>query len=516
MASRGKWGLNSERKIKNLAELADLCAALRRQGKVIVHCHGVFDLLHPGHLKHFASARRQGDVLVVTVTADRFVKRGPGRPLFRERLRAASLAALEAVDFVAIDASPTAVSSIKQLKPHVYAKGPDYRDARRDVTGKIIDEERAVRSVGGRLYISDDETYSSTSLINNYLDVFPDGTRRYLADLARRFPYEAISEALGRVNELRVLVIGDAVIDQYDYCSQMGKSGKEPLVVSKHVSAESFAGGALATANHAASISAKVELLCVLGRKDSWREFIEDRLAAAVKPTFFFRHDAGTTIKKRYVSTSRNQKLFEIYFMNDDPIDRAVERRVMAWFKQRWRAFDLVIVNDFGHGFITARIIDTVCRLARKLAINVQTNSANAGFNLVTKYPRADFVCVDEVELRYAAHDRLSDLRAVARRIQRQLRSQLIVTTRGHEGSLTLSQRGGFIATPAFASQVIDPVGAGDAFFAFAAPCYAAGLPVPLVPFIGNVAGSLATQIVGNREAVQLPDALKFIARLLK
>ncbi len=296
----------------------------------------------------------------------------------------------------------------------------------------------------------------------------------------------------------------------------MGKSSKEPLVVSKHVDIESFAGGALATANHVASICGSVALLTMLGRLDSWREFIMKQLAAGVKPVFFYRGDAGTTVKKRYVSTSRNQKLFEIYLMNDEPIQRAVEREVMAWLRQHARTFDLVIVNDFGHGFITARIIDAICRLARKLAINVQTNSANAGFNLVTKYPRADFVCVDEVELRYAAHDRLSDLKTVAKSIQRKLHSKLIVTTRGHEGSLTLARGNNFIETPAFASQVVDPVGAGDAFFAYAAPSYAAGLPHSLIPFIGNVAGSLATQIVGNREAVQLPDALKFIARLLK
>lgn len=516
MVRRGSRGLRTERKIKTPAELADITRKLRRSGKIIVQCHGVFDLLHPGHLKHFVSAKSAGDILIVTVTADRFVKRGPGRPIFREYLRAASLAALEAVDYVAIVESPTAVACIRLLKPHVYAKGPDYQEAGRDVTGKIVNEERAVRSVGGRLLVTDDETYSSTALINNYVDVYPGETRRYLAALSRRYPYESIVRAMDKLKALRVLVVGDAIIDQYDYCVQMGKSGKEPLIVSKHVGTESFAGGALATANHLASICGRVELLCVLGRAASWRAFIARRLARSVAATFFYRGDASTTVKKRYVSTSRNQKLFEIYLMNDEPVPADVERRIVAWLKKHAAAFDLVVVNDFGHGFITQRVIGALCRIARKLAINVQTNSANAGFNLVTKYPKADFVCVDEVELRLAAHDRLNDLRAVARSIQRQLRSRMLVTTRGHNGSLTLSQRGGIIATPAFAAHVVDPVGAGDAFFAYAAPSFAAGLPVPLVPFIGNVAGSLATQIVGNREAVQLPDALKFMARLLK
>lgn len=503
-------------KIKPLGELAKRVRVLQKRGKTVVQCHGVFDLLHPGHFKHFASAKRAGDMLIVTVTADRFVKRGSGRPLFTEQVRAQALAALKDVNYVAIVDAPSAVESIRLLKPNVYAKGPDYRQAQADVTGKIVDEEKAVRSVGGRLLITDDEVYSSTSLINNYLDPYPSATQRYLTALAKQFSYEAIVQALTSLKDVRVLVIGDAIIDQYDYCLQMGKSSKEPLVVSRHVNIESFAGGSLGTANHVASVCDSVELLTILGRQDSWRKFIAQSLAPGVRPIFFYRSNAGTTIKKRYVSTSRNHKLFEIYFMNDDPIDRILERSVVAWLRKNARRFDLIVVSDFGHGFITARIIDVICRLARKLAVNVQTNSANAGFNLVTKYPRADFVCVDEVELRYAAHDRYSDLGAVARQIQRQLRSNLIVTTRGHEGSLTLSARGGFMATPAFAAHVVDPVGAGDAFFAYAAPCFAAGLPAPLVSFIGNVAGALATQIVGHREVVQLPDALKFIARLLK
>lgn len=499
-----------------LGDLAGILARHRRAGRKVVQCHGVFDLLHPGHLNHFAQAKRAGDVLVVTVTADKFVKRGPGRPIFREQVRAQSLAALEVVDYIAIVQAPTAVASIIQLKPHVYAKGPDYRDATKDVTGKIEDEERAVRSVGGRLLITDGIVYSSTKLINDHLDVYPSATRRYLARLAARYPYEQVVAAMNKLRELHVLVVGDAIIDQYDYCLQMGKSSKEPLVVSKHVRMESYAGGALACANHVASVCKHVALLTVLGRGDSWLTFIKQHLAQAVNPIFFYRAKAGTTIKKRYVSTSRQQKLFEIYFMDDGPLDGRLERGVLGWLDRHVRAFDLVVVNDFGHGLITPRIIAALVRLSKLLAINVQTNSANAGFNLVTKYPRADFVCVDEVELRYAAHDRLSDLKTVAKRIQRQLRSQLIVTTRGHEGSLTLTRGNNFIETPAFASQVIDPVGAGDAFFAYAAPGFAGALPTPLIPFIGNVAGSLATQIVGNREVVQLPDALKFMARLLK
>lgn len=502
--------------MKELDDLALIVAKLKSQGKIIVQCHGVFDLVHPGHIRHFEAAKKEGDVLVVTLTADRYVRKGPGRPLFSEDLRAEAIAALAVVDYVSIVSAPTAVESLKKLKSNVYVKGQDYRKAKDDVTGKIIDEERAVRANGGRLVFTNDIVFSSSQLINDHLDVYPLKTRRYLKSLKKKYSYNDIVEALDAAKKLKVLVVGDAIIDQYDYCAQMGKSGKEPLIVNRYLKDESFAGGALATANHVSSVCRQVALATLLGRKDSWRHFIIKQLAGGVKPKFFYRSGAGTTVKRRYVSDSRNLKLFEIYYMQDSQVDKDVEGGIIEYLRNSVGDYDVVVVNDFGHGFITDKIIRTICRQAKKLALNVQTNGANAGFNLVTKYPRADFVCVDEVELRYATHDKESDLRKVARQVQQEMGCDLIVTTRGGDGSLALSRQDGFMETPAFAPHVVDAVGAGDAFFAFAAPVYAADVPTELVPFVGNVAGSLATQIIGNRDVVQLADMLKFIARLLK
>jgi sugar/nucleoside kinase (ribokinase family) len=146
----------------------------------------------------------------------------------------------------------------------------------------------------------------------------------------------------------------------------------------------------------------------------------------------------------------------------------------------------------------------------------VQTNSANIGFNLVTKYPRSNFVCIDEMEMRFATHDRFSDLRTLIKKVYKGLGCEHIITTRGSFGSLGYSQKSGFHETPAFSYRVIDAIGAGDALFAFVSPCLARGLPLDLTSFIGNAVGSLAVQIVCNREPVKLVDLVKFITRLLK
>ncbi|MCK5160441.1 MAG: adenylyltransferase/cytidyltransferase family protein [Candidatus Aureabacteria bacterium] len=504
------------KKIVKVEKLGGVCSKLKSKGKKIVHCHGVFDLLHLGHIRHFKLAKKHGDILIVTITKDKHVKRGPGRPVFNEHLRAEALASLSITDYVSIIDSPTAVGCIEVLKPDVYVKGSEYKKKEGDITGKIFEEEDAVKSVGGRLVFTNDITFSSSKLLNDYLDVYPPRTVKYLKAIGKKYSADFITEKLHSLKNLKVLVIGDAIIDQYHYCTPMGKSSKEHLVANKYVSEEMFAGGTLATANNVASLCKQVDLLTVLGKKDSFKDFIESRLNPNIKPIFFYRPDVETIIKRRFVSKNLNRKLFEICYIKDDNISGRLETKIVKQLEKTIENYDLVIVSDFGHGLLTKRIISLICAKAKYLALNVQTNSANIGFNLVTKYPRVNCVCVDEMELRFATRDKFSDLRTLARQVYEELGCQQVIATRGPHGSLSYSESHGYHETPAFAYRVVDAIGAGDAFFAFIAPCFSAGLPQDLVSFVGNAVGSLAVQIICNREPVKFVDLAKYTTRLLK
>ncbi len=504
------------RKILPLKELAKRIEDNKAKGRKVVQCHGVFDIVHLGHVRHFNMAKKEGDVLLVTLTADRFVKRGPGRPIFNEALRAEHLASLAMVDFVGIIESATATECIKILKPNFYAKGVEYKNHSQDITGKISEEEEAIQSVGGKVVYTDDITFSSSQIINSYLDVFPQRTVRYLQAIEKRFPIETIIASIEKIKRLKALVIGDAIIDEYHYCVPMGKSSKEHLVVNRYTSEEMFAGGSLATANNVASICGQVDLVTILGRENTKEDFIRSRLAPNVKPRFFYRPDTNTIIKRRFVGENANRKLFEICYMKDNDIARREESNIARHLDKVIADYDVVIVSDFGHGLLTKNLIDLICAKSKYLAVNAQTNSANIGFNMVTKYPRANCVCIDELELRFAAHDKFNDLRELAKTVYSQIGCQYIIATRGSYGSLSYSQEHGFHETPAFSYRVVDAIGAGDAFFAFVAPCFASGMPQELVSFIGNAVGSLAVQIVCNREPVKTVDLIKFMTRLLK
>ena len=270
-------------KVRTIDELAAIAHHLRDIGKSVVQAHGAFDLLHLGHVRHLEAARRLGDVLFVTVTADRFVNKGPGRPVFNEALRAEMLAALEYVDWVAINPSPDAVGAIAAIKPEVYVKGQDYQNPAGDVTGKITAERDAVEEHGGRLAFTDEATFSSSELINRHLNVFEPHIREHLSSLRSDGGLSEVLGLLDRVRDYRVLVVGDAIIDEYQYVLPMGKSPKENIIATRYQDHEVFAGGVFAAANHVASFCAEVDVVTSLGGRQSFEEAVRKQLLPNVR-----------------------------------------------------------------------------------------------------------------------------------------------------------------------------------------------------------------------------------------
>ena len=148
------------KKIVSTNDLEKIITKLKSKGKKVVLCHGVFDLLHIGHIKHFKEAKKLGDVLIVTVTQDKYVNKGPNRPIFPINTRMESIAALKDIDYVAPNIYPNAIQLIKMIKPNIYCKGKDYKNYTLDVTNQIKKEANAIKSVGGRIVYTVTELFS--------------------------------------------------------------------------------------------------------------------------------------------------------------------------------------------------------------------------------------------------------------------------------------------------------------------------------------------------------------------
>lgn len=504
-------------KIKKLDELATIVRDLKRKGKKIVHCHGVFDLLHPGHLKHFEAARKKGDVLVVTITKDEYVNKGPGRPVFNQNLRAETLAGIEYVDYCAINEWPSAIETIKLLKPHFYVKGNDYVEKENDVTGKITEEEEAVKAVGGALHFTDEISFSSSALINAFLTPYPEAAKDFFLKFKKHHTSKGIIDALRQLADIKILVIGDIIIDEYHYCVGVGKSQKDNIIATKFLHDETFAGGVLAAANHVAGFCKKVTLLSCIGSKNGYGDFIKAHLKANIQPLFYSCPDRHTVVKRRFVDPNFMNKLFEVCYLEDaNYLPQTLEQKICSYLDAHLKEFDMVLVADFGHGLITQKIVDLLCRKARFLAVNTQTNSANLGFNLITKFPRADFVCIDEPEIRFACHDRFTRLEDLILKISKKLSCERVIITRGNRGSLAFDKHSGFVAIPVFSKEVVDTVGAGDAYLCVTSLCVFKNNPMEMVGFIGNAVGAMKVLIVGNRQSIELVPLSKYVLTLLK
>src|SRR6267154_3850297 len=270
-------------KIKTLGQLKQIASEAKANGRKVVLAHGVFDILHVGHKRHLDIGKRHGDLLIVTLTTDKFVNKGPDRPVFAEKLRAEMVAALECVDYVAISPNPGAEYVLEIVRPSYYLKGSEYADEEADVTGRIKLERLTVEKFGGEVLYTEDITFSSSNLSNRALQLYPEDAAIFLKDLRTRVTAADLIKEVAAVQSMRCLIIGDTIIDEYVYVEPLGKPAKENIIATKYRDREIFCGGAIATANLTAQLCGSVDLVTLLGQEDSQDEFVRSSLHENIK-----------------------------------------------------------------------------------------------------------------------------------------------------------------------------------------------------------------------------------------
>lgn len=503
-------------KIFPLEKLVIEIQQLKDVGEKIVHCHGVFDLLHIGHIRHFHQAKKNGDILVVTITPDRFVDKGDHRPAFPENLRAEALASLDIVDYVAINNWPTAENTLRLLKPDIYAKGAEFKSDGSDYTSKIDGEKAVASEIGTQIVFTEDIVFSSSNLINRFLSSKPKEIQEYLHLLRERFTLDEIFAVLEKMSSLKVMVIGDTILDDYHYCTAIGKSNKDPVLALQFNSSELFAGGSLAFANNIAGLVDKVGLIALIGEHDDYKDFIVNSLHPNVTPHLVVQPGAPTLIKRRFLDGYSFNKLYEVYIMDDAGLPNDLDRQLCEWVEKEIPGYNLVIAADFGHGAISNSMIETLCKNAPYLAVNTQANAGNRGYHTISRYPRADFVCLAEHEIRLETRDLKTSLRPMIAKQAERLSCSTFIVTRGRSGSVQMDRGGNFYASPSLTMNVVDRVGGGDAFFSIAALAAFLETDEELIGFLGNIVGSLAVGVIGNKKPLDKMSIKKLITSLLK
>ena len=500
-------------KILPFEKASALLGRLRKRGKKIVQCHGTFDLVHPGHVHHLEEARELGDLLVVTVTSEKFVNKGPGRPFFNDQLRARSLAALSCVDYVVLVPHAAAVEAIDTVKPDIYCKGREYAETSTDVTGNIHDDIAAVKRHGGEIRYLGAVVFSSSKLINNFFDNLTPGVKTFCKELARGCPPNELRKQVDGFGKLKVLLIGDVIFDRYSTVKMQGLTSKNRILSGRFLSEETHAGGALAIYRHIKQFTPHVKFISLVGTEPWVAAALQSEIAK--DDDWMLRDEKFTTVvKQRYVeplvSGKEMLKLFAVNYIDDTVPPGATQRALLTRIADCIADFDLVVVADFGHGLMQREHRALVQEQAPFFCLNCQTNSNNHGFNIISRqYQRADAFTLDEQELLLACARRPIEFLHELELLRESLGAKYAWLTRG--GVETIGLHDG--EKPALClpldHTVVDTVGAGDAFFSVAALAAAAGLRADVATFLGQLAGAQAVKIVGNREPISKQVLLK-------
>ena len=501
-----------KRKILSFDTLLHTIRETQKQGKKAVLCYGVFGVLHVGHIRYLKKAKEYGDFLIVVITSDH--REDPKSKERFEDMRAEALAHLDWVDLVSIDIHDSFREMIKALTPDVYVKGFESAGFG-DPKENGDQEDHLCRDLGIEYVVAKEEDFSSTDNINRYLRNFSDDTYVYLSLFKQRYPIANFVRLFEQIEKLKVLVIGDTIIDEYQFCSAIGKSSKDPALALKYQHSDIFAGGVLAVANHIANFVEQVDLVTVMGEKESYEEFILSKLKSNVSPYYVFKPNAPTLVKKRFVDGYSMNKLFEIYVMDDSFLEEKQNMELCALFMEKMPSYDLVVVSDFGHGAISASMIDVLVRDASFLAVNTQSNAGNRGFNTITKYPKADYVSLSEHEIRLEMRDTSGKLFPMIRRLAQDMSCRHFVVTLGKKGCMLKDRDGSLLQVPGFSQEVVDRVGAGDAFFVITSLFSVLDAPGELLGFVGNVVGSLAVGVMGNEKSIDKSSVMEYVRQLL-
>lgn len=506
---------STSEKILPLDLLSEKVAQRKGHDQKIVLCHGVFDLLHIGHIRHFEQAKNNGDVLVVTLTPDQFVNKGSNRPAFTGTLRAEALAALDVVDYVAINKWPTAIETLRLIQPDIYCKGGEYKEDQVDAKSNMQPELSVAKELGIRVEFTGGLVSSSSELINRHLSPFPPETDAWLDAFRKRFSVDEVVDSIEKMRNLKVLVIGEPIIDEYVFCHSIGTSTKDPVIACKDISTEAFAGGSLAVANHLADFC-EVGLVGFLGEHERREDFVKSQLSPNIKQHFITKRGAPTIHKRRFVDLYSQYKLLELYIMDDRPLCVEDDRELLELIDSVISDYDVVIAVDYGHGMLMQSSIDTLCKKAKFLAVNTQSNAGNRGFNPVSKYSRADYICLANHEIEIETRMRDGDIRNLLMEVSRRIECDNFTVTLGKKGSLHYTPGSGFSEVPAFATKVVDRVGAGDAVLALSSLLVSQKAPWDIVGLVGNVAGAEIVSELGNRVPINKVSLTKHIVSLMK
>ena len=477
--------------------------------------HGVFDILHVGHIDYFKKAKTYCDKLMVSVTKDKFVNKGPNRPAFKISERVRMLKSIKYIDQVIISKKSTSVDVIKKYKPDFYFKGKDYEDLVLNPNKNLKLEMDTIKKNNGKFLIIDTKLKSSSRILNenfNYLDA---EVRSFLKSINKEKFAIKLKEQLFKNHQKKILVIGEPIIDIHSNVKVLGKSQKSNVVSTNFLKNEHYGGGSILASNFLGEFYDNVNLLTFINPNN--QKIFNKYLKKNVNLEKIFSSTEKIIEKKRFVDEYSKTKLFQINYNEKYRLSYKNENLYLNKLKKIIKNYDELIVFDYGYGYMFEKILRLFKKYKNKININCQTNSSNFGFNLITKYFNGNVASVDEVEFRLCVQNKDESVLSLIKKNKRIINKfKIFIITMGIKGCYIVSKnKVHFI--PTVYKNTFDTTGCGDIFFsAFMFFNSLKIFDIKELGLLSHIAGGMHANYQGNKNLINKNNFYQIVQTIIK
>jgi len=500
--------------LDKIKSVEDLCLILKNKikNKKIVMCHGTFDIVHPGHIRHLLYAKEKGDILIASLTADRFVIKKEDGPFIPEDLRAKNLAALEIVDYVIIDYNKEPLDNLALLKPDFFIKGFEY--SKDGIHPKTKEEIEVIASYGGEMIFSPgDVVYSSTHFQTIKK---PNLSLEKLISImdSENVTFSDIEEVFRKFSGSKVHVIGDTIVDKYSYCTILGPTTKTPTFSVKYQSSETFVGGAGIVAKHLKSMGSDVTFTTVLG-EDKLSEFVlEDLKKHEINVNAVIDASRPTTLKERF--WAEGYKLLQVDTVDSSIVNDEIIVKMSKSLSEK--EVELVVFSDFRHGIFNKESVKLFTNSVPENSIKVADSQVSNRWGNILDFQNFDIIIPNEKEARFALADQDSGVRPLGTDLFIKAQSNYLILKLGEKGIMVFRDSAenpkDFFVVESFVENLIDAIGAGDAMLAAASLSFLNSRNILISSILGNIASAIACEVEGNVPVS--PEAIISKIKLLK
>jgi len=482
-------------KLKTSLELLRIVGAFPRQKKVIL-CHGVFDVVHPGHVRHLAYAKTKADILIVSITADRHIKKGIYRPHIPEGLRALNLAAFEMVDYVMIDDQKTPLKTLAELKPDFFAKGFEYTST--GLHPATQEETDIVEDYGGQMiFTPGDVVYSSSKFLNLAIPKIQ-LEKLLLLMQSNEIGFDSLRDTVQKLSNYHVYVVGDTIVDSYTRTTFIGGQTKTPTFSVLYQGQDDYIGGAGIVAQHLRAAGARVTFSTILGN-DSLKDFVVSGLKdSGVEILPIIDPSRSTTQKNAIISGG--YRLLKIDTLDNRPISDDILEKLIEMVQQT--SANAVVFSDFRHGIFNRMSVPNLIQAIPQQAFRVADSQVASRWGNITEFKNFDLITPNEREARFALGDQDSTLGHLATILNESANYRNLILKLGDRGIFCVNQntdvKNSYFSIDSFASNVVDAVGAGDALLAYATLTMLATGSLITAGILGSMAAACECEYDGN------------------